>query len=116
MSPPKKETDADAKLGKYRRLDQDPPDQDGGNLAEEETSMRADTVKVLEAITACQVAVTTCQTNLTTKIEEVKADICLVKQDFQKLRERVTEAEACLSSMEDSLPLFRIPQTPCSCK
>lgn len=56
--------------------------------------------------------------NLTTEIEEVKVDISLVRQDFQILRERVTEAEVRLSSVEDSLspPPSRIPQTPCSCK
>lgn len=66
--------------------------------------MQADTTKVLEAITACQAAVITCQTNLTTRIEEVKVDISLVRQDFHKLRERVTEAEFRLSNVEDSPP------------
>lgn len=98
MSPIKKNSDVVAKLGKYRHLDQDPPDQDGSDPPEEDTCIRPDTAKVLEAIKACLAAVTACQMNLTTKIEKAKVNISLVRQDFQKLRERESRRQMSASA------------------
>lgn len=98
MSPPKKGSEAAAKLAAFRRLEKEAPIQDGAgpSLVVEEPESPA-TSKVLEAIA-------TCQTMLTTKIEEVKVDISLMRQDMQKLRDRVGEAEHRISEVEDSLP------------
>lgn len=56
-------------------------------MRREETAVTTDTAKVLEAITSCQEAIAACQSTLTARIEEVKVDILLVRQEFQKLRE-----------------------------
>ncbi|PIO40166.1 hypothetical protein AB205_0186470 [Aquarana catesbeiana] len=104
MSKQKKLTDSVAKLGKYRRGDQDPSEQDDGATLGEESNVGTDTAQELDVITAFQEAITSCQTTLTARIEEVKVDISLVRQDFQKLRDRVKDAEDILSTVEDSLP------------
>lgn len=74
----------------------------------EESYTGADTTRVLVAITACQEAITNCQTTLTARIEEVKVDIFLVWQDFQKLRDRVKDTEDRISTVEDSLHPLQI--------
>lgn len=104
MSPPKKTATATSKLDQYRRQDKEKESlgQDGDATRGEETPVNTDTAKVLEAITVCQEAVVACQSTLTARIEEVKVDISLVRQDFQKLRDRVTEAETRLGIVEDS--------------
>lgn len=56
-----------------------------------------DTARVLEAISDCK-------SSLTCKIEEVKIDVSLIRQDLQKLRERVTETETRISRVEDEMP------------
>lgn len=104
MYPPKKTTATTSKLDQYRRQEKDSLAKDSVTTREEETFVGTDTAKVLEAITLCQEAVAACQTTLTARIEEAKVDISLVREDFQKLRERVTEAEAWLSTVEYSLP------------
>lgn len=95
-------------------MTQTPPDQDGGAAQGEDVSQSTDTAKLLEAIAACQEAVKSCQTTLTARIEEVKIDVSLIRQDFQKIRERVTDAETQLGMVEDSIPPFRFLLTPCS--
>lgn len=116
MSPPKKATSSAVKLGQVRQQDIDSPSQDGAAAQGEEPSVGTDTARVLEAITSCQEAITACQTTLTAWIEKVKVDISLVRQDFQRLKGRVTEAETRLSNVEDSLPPYRIPRQICSSK
>lgn len=56
----------------------------------------ADNTKVLDALS-------TYQSTLTAKIEEVKVDISLIRQDMTKLRERVTETETRIRHAEDTL-------------
>lgn len=97
MSPPKKPTETLAKLDEYRRQDKESPSQDGAAVEQEAGTAGAETAKVLEAISSCQAS-------LTSKIKEVKIDISLVRQDLQRLNDRVTEAETRLSTVEDSLP------------
>lgn len=75
----KKDAGAAAELDKYRQTDQEPLEQDGRATLGEETAAGADTVRVLDAITACQEAITSCQATLTARIEEVKVDISLVR-------------------------------------
>ena len=104
MAPPKTAKSAGPKIDQYLRQEKDPPGQDGGATRTDETAASADMAKVLLAITSCQEAVATCQATLTTKIEEVKVDVSLVRQDIQKLRERVTVAGVRLGTVEDSLP------------
>lgn len=87
MSPPKSKKAAASKLAQYRRQEGEEGEEDGG--AEREVGERGmkDTDRLLEAITQCR-------TSLTALIEEVKTDISLIRQDFQKLRERVTDANS----------------------
>lgn len=56
-------------------------------------SANRDTEKVLAAIHACQ-------TTPTTRIEEIKVDISLLRQDVQRTRERVTAVENRVSMLE----------------
>ena len=91
MSPLKKTAAAVQQLDKFRRLDRDTEANDGAASSE---TPAADTARVLEAIA-------TCQTILTTKIEEVKTDVLLIRQDMAKLRDRVTETETRISRAED---------------
>lgn len=98
MSPTKAQKAAAAKLDQYRRQDKEDMEEDG---ASEKTGggerTASDPDKLLEAITFCR-------TSLTAQIEEVKMDISLIRQDFQKLRDRVKEAETRLSTVEDAIP------------
>lgn len=48
-------------------------------------------------------AITSCNMSLTGKMEEIKVDIGLRRQDKQKVREHVTETEHRISSLEDDL-------------
>lgn len=56
----------------------------------------SDTARVLAAIAESR-------TYLTNRIDEVKVDISLIRQDMQKIRERVTETEARISVVEDTI-------------
>lgn len=96
MSPPKK-VSAIAKLGKYRNEEREPRDEDGAPpLQGEEEQASGDTARVLEAIAVCQ-------STLTSRIEEVKVDISLIRQDIHKLRDRVSETERRVSHVEDGV-------------
>lgn len=53
-------------------------------------------------------ASSTCQSTLTTKIEEVKVDISLIRQDLKKAVGRVTEAEHRLSHVEGGIPPLQV--------
>lgn len=99
MSPPKRPSEAAAKLDKFRRLEGCVQAQDGGPppSAPAAAASGVDQAAILAAITDCK-------TSLTTKIEEIKIDISLLRQDFQKLRGRVTETEGRISRVEDDLP------------
>lgn len=48
-------------------------------------------------------AIATCQTALTNKIEAVQLDVSLIRQDFDKLRTRVSEAEQRVGLAEDTV-------------
>lgn len=63
--------------------------------AEPELTLRQVTTQLLEAI---QVSTT----SLTGKIEEVKIDVGLLRQDLQNLRGRVREVEDRVSTLEDT--------------
>lgn len=80
MSPPKNQKDTLAKLDHYHRQDKDNPGEDGH--ATNEGKVRQEVILI-----------SSCQTTLTTKIEEVKVDISLIRQDLQKLSERVKTSE-----------------------
>lgn len=80
MSPTIAQKAAAAKLAQFRRMDGEEAGEDGGATCESQTLTSGDTDKLLEAITFCR-------TSLTAQIEEVKMDISLIRQDFQKLRE-----------------------------
>lgn len=86
MSPNKSQKAAAAKLAQFHRMDGEDAGEDGGAICETQPPASGDTTKLLEAITLCQ-------TSLTMQIEEVRMDISLIRQDFQKLRDRVTMAE-----------------------
>lgn len=81
----------------FRRMDGENAREDGGATCETQTSANGDTDRLLEAITFCR-------TSLTAQIEEVKMDISLIRQDFQKLRDRVTTAETQLGLVEGAIP------------
>lgn len=49
-------------------------------------------------------AITLCRTSLKAQIEEVTEDISLIRQDFQKLRDQVTETKTRLSTVENANP------------
>lgn len=97
MAPMKPKTDAAAKLDKYRRQNKDSLGEDGDTASGGREVAGADTDRVLEAISALQAA-------LTTKIEEVKVDVSLVRQDLHKLKERVKTSETRLGEVEDAIP------------
>lgn len=106
MAPPKPSSKTVDKLDKFRRPDAQASSSvstahlDGsGPDSPEQTDTNPDTQKVLAAIHACQ-------TSLTTRIEEIKIDISLLRQDAQRTRERVTEVENRVSTLEDqAVPL-----------
>lgn len=89
MSSPHRTADATAKLAQFHHQDRQTQAQDDGRAA--------DKSEILEAIAACQ-------TSLTTRIEEVKIDISLLRQDMQQLRDRVGESEQRLGRVEDTIP------------
>lgn len=100
MSP--KRTGTAARLAQYRHDERDPGEEDGAAQSpapDEHTS--SDTAKVLEAIALCQ-------STLTSRIEEVKIDISLIRQDIQKLWNRVTETERRVGHVEDDLHPLQI--------
>lgn len=53
-------------------------------------------------------AISDCKSTLTGKIEEVKIDVSLIRQDLQKFRERVTATEHRINRMEDEVPPIQI--------
>lgn len=98
MSPLKAQKAAAAKLDQYHQQDKDSPEEDCGTAHEEKDSA-GDTDRLLEAITFCQ-------TSFTAQIEKVKVNISLIRQNLQKLRDRVKTAENHLGAVEDViLPL-----------
>lgn len=96
MSPPKKTSEAADKLAKYRRLGEDQQAKDGAGTSPDMEQSEAATNKVLDAIALCQ-------SMLTTKIEEVKIDVSLIRQDLSTLRDRVAETETRIGRAEDIL-------------
>lgn len=48
-------------------------------------------------------AIAICQSTLTPRIEEVKVDISLIRQDIHRLRERVSETERRVGQVEDGI-------------
>lgn len=46
-------------------------------------------------------AITSCNTSFTGKMEEIKVDISLLRQDMQRVCERVAETELRISTLED---------------
>lgn len=84
MSPPRKPW----KLDKFWHKEKDAAGEDGTTSSTDTDQAGGDTVKVLEVISYI-----ICQGTLITKIEEVKIGTSLILQDFQKLRERVTEMD-----------------------
>lgn len=74
--------------------------EDGADTCVGPEPQTTDTAKVLDAIAALQ-------GTLTAKIDEVKIDISLIRQDFSKLKDRVTEAETRISNAEDALHPMR---------
>lgn len=101
MSLTKKTTDAASKLAKYRLQDKAAAEENGADQPTPLDSSADDTARVLEAISDCK-------STLTCKIEEVKVDVSLIRQDLQKMRERVTETETRISQVEDSVPPLQI--------
>lgn len=97
MSQTKAQKAAAAKLEQYRRQDKDDSGENGGATSEVQESAGGDTDRLLEAITFCR-------TSLTEQIEEVKVDISLMRQDFQKLWDQVKTAKNRLSTVEDAIP------------
>lgn len=96
MSPPKKATESTAKLAKYRHTDKEA---NGAGSPSSTNPVVEDTARVLEAISDCK-------STLKCKIEEVKIDVSLIRQDLQKFRDRVTETETRISHVGDEmLPL-----------
>lgn len=96
MSPPKKATDTSSQLARFRRPDKDQQAKDGAGASSDSEQTAAVLTKVPDAISLCQ-------STLTTKIEEVKINISLIRQDMNKLCDRVTEAETRISRAEDIL-------------
>lgn len=103
MPPPKLQSKVVDKLDKFRRSEapaqsssQSPQHSasDSDRDSADHPGPSPDTEKVLAAIHACQ-------TTLTTRIEEIKVDISLLRQDAQRTRERVTEVEQRVSTLED---------------
>lgn len=97
MSLPKKNpSEACDKLGKYGRQEKEQQVGDGAGVLSATTA----TNKVLGAIALCQ-------STLTTKIEEVKIDVSLIRQDLSTLRDRVAETMTRISRAEDILHPFQ---------
>lgn len=96
MSPPKRNTTASSTLDRYRRQERDHEEQDGDPPPSPTEHTATDTAKVLKAISACQ-------SLLTTKIEEIRVDISLIRQDMTKLRDPVKDTETRISQAKDIL-------------
>lgn len=89
--------DVTAKLVQVRHQDGQTQAQDGSSPSSSSAARAADKSEILEAIAACH-------TSLTTRIEEVKIDISLLRQEMQQLRDRVGESEQRLGRVEDTIP------------
>lgn len=96
MSPPKKLSTAAKKLARYCHDEDDEQAKDGAVVCPGEDRHAMETAKVLDAIAALQ-------GTLTAKIDEVKIDISLLRQDLSKVKDRVTETETHISNAEDIL-------------
>lgn len=96
MSPTKKTTATADKLAKYHHDGEEGQAKDGAAMSPSDDHQSTETAKVLDAIAALQ-------TTLTTKIDEVKIDISLLRQDLSKVKDRVTETETRISNVEDIL-------------
>lgn len=94
--PAQKPSAAADKLAKYRHDEDDGQAKDGAAACPGEERHAAETAKVLDAIA-------TLQGTLTAKVDEVKIDISLLRQDLSKLKDRVTETETRISTAEDIL-------------
>lgn len=70
--------------------------EDGIGVSSDMEQPVADTSNVLEAISICK-------STLTAKIDEVKMDNSLIRQDMSKLCDHVTKTETHISRMEDIL-------------
>lgn len=101
MSPPKRTTDAVSKLDRFLHKVLETGKENVTEAPAESEQATGDTAKVLKAISQGQ-------TMLTPKTEEVKVDISLLRQDFQKLCERVTETERRISHMEENIPPLQV--------
>lgn len=102
MSPPKRTPGALAKLDRFRHEERNAAGEDGAApSATEEAPPTGDTARILEAVSLCQ-------TTLTSKIEEVKIDISLIRQDIHKLRERVSETERRIGQVEDDISPLQV--------
>lgn len=87
MSPTK------SQIEQYRRQENEDMEEDGAPEKARGERKAGDTERLLEAITLCR-------TSLTAQMEEVKMDISLISQDFQKLKDWVKGAETRLSTMD----------------
>lgn len=99
MALTKKVPDSIFKLHNFRCQDKEASGEDCSASAETDPTGTGN-AKVLEAIASYQ-------TTLTLKIEKVKVDMSLISQDFQKMRDRVREAENRLDNVKDSLPFLQ---------
>lgn len=82
------------KWKKYHHQEKDQQAKDGAKICPDTKQHKADTTKV-------QNAIATLQGTLTAKIDKVKIDISLLRQDLSELKDRVTEAETRIGTAED---------------
>lgn len=95
LSPPKR---AQGAIAKYRLDDPGPVGEDGpASSSGEEVPPSGDTARILNAISLCQAT-------LMSRIEELKVDISLIRQDLHRLRERVNETECGIGQVKDDTP------------
>lgn len=98
MSPPKRVVETSNPLARFHRQEKDQQAENVAGISSDTEQPTAGTAKVLEAIAACQ-------NTLMAKINEVKIDISLIRHDMSKLKDRVTETEACISRADIVHPL-----------
>lgn len=89
-------TDTIAKLNKYWLKEKGRPGENGADAPPSSDLAAEDRAQVLEAISGCK-------STLTCKI-----DVSLIRQDLQKLRDRVTETETRISRVEDEMPPLQV--------
>lgn len=100
MSPPKRATGTADKLAQYCRQDKDLQPEDGADTCSDSEPHADGRARVLDAIAALQ-------GTLTAKIDEVKIDISLLRQDLSKVKDRVTETETRIGTVEDIMHPMR---------